>query len=130
MADRPAAPARHGDNRSVFDRFVNGVQALVSHPAAFAVVLVFVAVWLVSAPLWHNLEVWQIFIHTVGAVVALLLLVLMRSSARRADEAQDEKLNVIAEGLAALMESRGAEDPELRSAAQKLRDAVGLEERH
>lgn len=130
MPDRPAAPARHGENRSAFERFVSAVQEWVSHPAAFAVVLVIVVAWFLSFPLWHDDHSWQIAIHTVGSVVALLLLVLLRNAARRADEAQDEKLNVIAEGLAALMESRGADDPELLDAAHKLRDAVGLEERH
>jgi Mrp family chromosome partitioning ATPase len=34
------------------------------------------------------------------------------------------------EALAALMDSRAADDPDLWEAADKLRDAVGLEERH
>lgn len=41
-----------------------------------------------------------------------------------------EKLNVIAAALAALMELRGNDDPKLLEAAEKLREAVGLEERH
>jgi hypothetical protein len=41
-----------------------------------------------------------------------------------------EKLNVLAEALAALMESRAADDPDLVEAVEKLREAVGLEERH
>jgi hypothetical protein len=41
-----------------------------------------------------------------------------------------EKLNVIAEALAALMASRAIEDQTLEEAATRLRDAVGLEERH
>ena len=41
-----------------------------------------------------------------------------------------DMLNVIAEALAALMESRASDDPELREAAGNLREAVGLEERH
>ena len=32
--------------------------------------------------------------------------------------------------LAALMDSRAADDPDLREAADNLREAVGLEERH
>ncbi len=52
------------------------------------------------------------------------------SAGRRADEAAQEKLNVLAEALAALMESRAVEDSDLREATEKLREAVGLEERH
>jgi hypothetical protein len=45
-------------------------------------------------------------------------------------EAAQEKLNVIAEALAALMASRAIEDRTLEEAVTRLRDAVGLEERH
>jgi hypothetical protein len=45
-------------------------------------------------------------------------------------EAAQEKLNVIAEALAALMASHAVEDHLLEEAATRLRDAVGLEERH
>jgi hypothetical protein len=63
-------------------------------------------------------------------VLTLLLLVLLENASKRAEEAAQEKLNVIAEGLAALMESGAHTDPDLRDAAARLRDAVGLEERH
>ena len=45
-------------------------------------------------------------------------------------EAAQEKLNVIAEALAALMASHAVEDHTLEEAVTRLRDAVGLEERH
>jgi chromosomal replication initiation ATPase DnaA len=45
-------------------------------------------------------------------------------------EAAQEKLNVIAEALAALMASRAIEDHTLEVAVTRLRDAVGLDVRH
>ena len=63
-------------------------------------------------------------------MLSLLLLVLLENAARRNTEAMQEKLNVLAEALAALMESRAHDDPDLQEATQKLRDAVGLEARH
>ena len=63
-------------------------------------------------------------------VLTLLLLALLENAARRSEEAAQEKLNIIAEALAALMASRAVEDPELDDAVAKLRDAVSLEERH
>jgi hypothetical protein len=69
-------------------------------------------------------------IHTVSSVITLLLLALLENAARRGEEASQEKLNVIAEALAALMDSRAVEDSDLETAVTKLRDAVGLEERH
>ena len=86
--------------------------------------------WLVSLPLWPDPKSWQVAIHTVTSVITLLLLALLENAGRRSDEAAQEKLNVIAEALAALMESRAAEDPKLEGAAKEPRDAVSLEERH
>ena len=128
---RPARDARKGlDDRSAFDRFVEAVYLKVSRPHFFIVCVLVVVVWLFSAPLWVDLKAWQYVIHTVASVMTLLLLALLENAARRSDEATQEKLNVLAEALAALMQSRAAEDPGLKKDVEKLRDTVGLEERH
>jgi len=128
---RPAADARGGDDtRSRFDRFVEGAYLWVSRPPFFFICTAVVLVWLVSFPLWPDLKVWQVAIHTVTSVLTLLLLALLENAARRSEEAAQEKLNLIAEALAALMDSRAVEDPKLNDAVSKLRDAVSLEERH
>jgi low affinity Fe/Cu permease len=128
---RPAADARaSGDDRSAFDRFVEAAYLQVSRPPFFFVCVAAVVLWLASVPLWADLKAWQVAIHTLTSVVTLLLLTLLENAARRSEEAAQEKLNVIAEALGALMESRAAEDPQLEEAAKRLRDAVSLEERH
>jgi low affinity Fe/Cu permease len=73
---------------------------------------------------------WQTAIHTVASVLTLLLVVLLENAGRRAEEASQEKLNVIAEALVELVGSGARHDPDLRDAAERLRKAVGLEERH
>jgi low affinity Fe/Cu permease len=128
--ERPAADARDGDDRSRFDRFVEAVYLRVSQAPFFGFCILLVAVWLLSAPLWADLTVWQYALHTVTSIVTLLLIALLENSGRRAEEAAQEKLNVIAEALAALMESRAVEDPKLEDAHKRLSEAVGLEERH
>ena len=128
---RPARDARKtGDDRSRFDYFVEGVYLRVSRPSFFIICTLIVIAWLFSAPLWADLKSWQYVIHTVASVITLLLLALLENAGRRSEEAAQEKLNVIVEALAALMESRAAEDPQLERDVEKLREAVGLEERH
>jgi low affinity Fe/Cu permease len=128
---RPARDARKtGDDRSRFDRFVEAVYLRVSRPSFFVICTVIIIAWLLSAPLWADLKSWQYVIHTIASVITLLLLALLENAGRRSEEAAQEKLNVIAEALAALMESRAAEDPQLERDVEKLREAVGLEERH
>jgi len=128
---RPAEQSREaGDQRSPFDRFVEAAHLKVSRPAFFVICMAIVVVWLVSLPLWPDPKSWQVAIHTVASVITLLLLALLENAGRRSEEAAQEKLNVLAEALAALMESRAADDPNLQDAAKELRDAVSLEERH
>jgi len=57
-----------------------------------------------------------------------LLVALLENAGRRSAEAAQEKLNVIAQALAALMASRAVEDQDLEEAVTQLRDAVGATE--
>ncbi|MGH3458344.1 low affinity iron permease family protein [Aeromicrobium sp.] len=131
MARTEAADDREkSDGRNPFERFVEASYQRVSRAPFFIVCLFIVIAWLVSMPWWPDIKSWQVAIHTVASVLSLLLLVLLENASRRSTESAQEKMNVIAEGLAALMESRADQDPELDEAVHKLRDAVGLEERH
>ena len=130
QADRPAASARRGTNeRSRFDRFVEAAYLRVSRAPFFVFCVALTLAWLVSVPLWADLKSWQYAIHTITSVLTLLLIALLKNAGRRSEEAAQEKLNVIAEALAALMESRAIEDPALEEAHKRLSEAVGLEER-
>lgn len=131
MERSEAAESREkNDGLDPFERFVGLATRVISRAPFFAVVVLVVVIWAASYPLWRSTTKWELAIHTFGAVLSLLLLVLLENAGRRNTEAMQEKLNVIAEALAALMDSRAADDPALREAADDLRDAVGLEERH
>ena len=103
---------------------------MVSRAPFFLVIVAAVVLWAVSYPLWSSVTKWELALHTGSAVLSLLLLVLLENAGRRAQEAAQEKLNVIAEALSDLMESRADDDPDLQRSVDKLREAVGLEERH
>jgi low affinity Fe/Cu permease len=131
MEGAAARDARNGrDDRSGFERFVEATYRRISGAGFFFVCAVLVVAWLISYPLFADAKSWQVVIHTVTSVLTLLMLALLENASRRAEEAAQEKLNVLADALASLMDSRGADDPDLREAAARLRDAVGLEERH
>jgi low affinity Fe/Cu permease len=126
-----AAESREkNDGLDPFEKFVEISTKLISRAPFFAVVVAVVVVWAASYSLWPSTTKWELAIHTFGGVLSLLLLVLLENAGRRNTEAMQEKLNVIAEALAALMDSRAADDPTLHEAADDLREAVGLEERH
>jgi len=119
-----------GSGLSPFERFVEQANLRVSSAPFFFICAGVVLAWLLSVPLWADLKSWQVAIHTVSSVLTILLLVLLENAGRRGEEAAQGKLNVIAEALATLMDSRGRDDPDLREAAERLREAVGLEGRH
>ncbi|WP_370189103.1 low affinity iron permease family protein [Aeromicrobium sp.] len=122
--------ARGQDDRSVFDRFVEATQGFVSRGPFFLLCAGIVVAWLVSVPLWPDLKSWQVAIHTVASVQSLFLLALLENAGRRTEEASQEKLNVLAEAIADLMESRARDDEHLAESVTRLREAVGLEDRH
>ena len=126
-----AADDRHQDDgRGRFEKFVEAVQARVSSARFFTVIIVVLVLWAASFPLWSSTTKWELALHTGSAVLSLLLLVLLENAGRRSDEAAQEKLNVLAEALSDLMESRAADDPDLSDSVRRLRQASGLEERH
>ncbi|WP_374454385.1 low affinity iron permease family protein [Nocardioides sp.] len=131
MEHNDASESRErAEDRGPFERFVDAVNERVSRAPFFAVILVALVAWAVSYPLWKTTTKWELALHTGSAILSLLLLVLLENAGRRSEEAAQEKLNVLAEALAALMDSRAADDPDLQEAVDKLRKAVGLEERH
>jgi low affinity Fe/Cu permease len=123
--DRPKA-----DGRNPFEKFVESVNQVVSRAPFFFVIVLALVLWAASYPLWSSTTKWELALHTGSAILSLLLLVLLENAGRRSEEAGQEKLNVIAEALSDLMASRAADDPDLRKSVDKLREAVGLEERH
>ena len=117
-------------DRDLFEKFVDLSTTLISRAPFFAVVVAVVVAWAVSYPLWASTTKWELAIHTFGGVLSLLLLVLLENAGRRSEEAAQEKLNVIAEALSDLMSHHARDSDELRESVDKLREAVGLEERH
>jgi low affinity Fe/Cu permease len=126
-----AAQDRHEDDgRGPFEKFVEAVYNQVSRAPFFVVILVSLVVWAVSYPLWASTTKWELGLHTGSSILSLILLVLLENAGRRTEEAAQEKLNVIAEALGDLMESQARQDTGLDDSVRRLREAVGLEERH
>jgi low affinity Fe/Cu permease len=128
--NKAAEDRKKSDGRSMFEVFVEASYQAASRAPFFFVCVLIVVAWFVSVPWWVDLKAWQVAIHTVASVMTLLLLALLENAGRRSEEAAQEKMNVIAEALAALMASHARTDPELDDAVRKLREAVGLEDRH
>jgi low affinity Fe/Cu permease len=114
---------------TLFDRFASGAARIVAGAYFFALCVVLVVLWLPSYFLFQSIDTWQLIINTVTTIVTFLLVALLQNTQTRSDEAVQEKLNAIADGLADLMGQLADERPQLRRDLQELRAAVGLEDR-
>lgn len=131
MRSNEAAESRRGTSgRAWFERFVDQINDRISRAPFFGAIVVALALWAVSKPLWGSTTKWELGLHTGSAILSLLLLVLLENAGRRGEEASQEKLNVIAEALSDLMTHHAGDSEELRASVRRLREAVGLEERH
>ena len=119
-----------GDSMSLFDRFADRASHVVSRAPFFAFCVLLVIVWLPSYFAFGSVDTWQLIINTITTIVTFLLVALLQNSQTRADQAVQQKLNAIADGLADLMAAhKSAGGKDLSGDIKELRDAVGLEER-
>jgi low affinity Fe/Cu permease len=125
-----AEDRKKDDGRDPFEKFVEAANQFVSRGPFFMVIVLALVLWAASYPLWSSTTKWELALHTGSAILSLLLLVLLENAGRRSQEAIQEKLNVMAEALSDLMTSQATDDPKLEESVEKLREAIGLEERH
>ncbi|MFL6089142.1 MAG: low affinity iron permease family protein [Aeromicrobium sp.] len=137
-AAKERMPSSVSKDLDLFDRFATKIGHLVSRAPFFAAAVLIVAAWLVeggvrmavAGPHAFLSQSYQLQINTVTTVVTFLLVALLQNTQARDNEALQEKLNAIADGLSHLMDSAEIDDPDgkLRDATTELRDAVGLEQ--
>jgi Flp pilus assembly protein TadB len=113
---------------SAFDRFATAASRVVSRAWFFIACVVLVLVW---APtfLVVPLDTWQLIINTLTTIITFLLVALLQNTQKRSDDAVQQKLNAVADGLSDLMYYLSSDDAGLRTDERELRDAVGLEKR-
>lgn len=132
MNTRQKAPHMPSDvtpDLSFFDRFATRAASVVSRAWFFAACLLLVLIWAPSIAIIRNIDTWQLIINTATTIVTFLLVALLQNTQTRNDEATQDKLNALAEGMSALMSQLADihDRRELSDAVTELRDAVGLE---
>lgn len=127
----PHMPSDVTDHVSFFDEFATRTSAFVSRAWFFAACLLLVLIWAPSILLIRNLDTWQLIINTATTIVTFLLVALLQNTKTRSDQATQDKLNALAEALAALITHTAEVDDrdELRQQVAELRTAVGIEDR-
>lgn len=113
----------------IFDRFATAVSSFASKAWFFAACLALVLLWAPSVLLFRNVDTWQLVINTATTIVTFLLVALLQNTQARSDDALQQKLNAIAEGLHSIMSELTADYPALAGERDELAEAAGLEDR-
>jgi len=84
---------------SWFDRISKTSERLVGQPAAFAVALAVIVVWLVSGPLFTFSDTWQLIINTATTIVTFLMVFLIQNTQNRTTAALQLKVDEVIRAL-------------------------------
>ncbi|WP_250516879.1 low affinity iron permease family protein [Caballeronia sp. INDeC2] len=76
-----------------FDAFASAVTRWAGSPVAFGLAVISVVIWLVSGPIFHFSEGWQLVINTGTTIVTFLMVFLIQQSANKDSIALHLKLN-------------------------------------
>ncbi|MGT0194139.1 low affinity iron permease family protein [Burkholderia pyrrocinia] len=91
-ADPRFVPARHPVTRA-FERLASHVTVWAGSPVAFGSAVAVIVVWLVSGPLFHYSDAWQLVINTGTTIVTFLMVFLLQHNQNRDSVALHLKLD-------------------------------------
>ena len=78
---------------SWFTRLARGTSRLVGRPPSFALAVAVVLTWLVTGPIFHYSDTWQLVINTGTTIITFLMVFLIQSTQNRDAEAVQVKLD-------------------------------------
>ena len=78
---------------SLFTRLAKSTSWLAGRPATFAVVVLMVAAWAISGPMFDYSDSWQLTINTATTIVTFLMVFLIQATQNRDAEAIQIKLD-------------------------------------
>jgi low affinity Fe/Cu permease len=80
-------------NKGGFRRFARSSARWSGRPSAFILAVVFILVWIVTGPIFHFSDTWQLVINTATTIVTFLMVFLIQNTQNRDSEAVQLKLD-------------------------------------
>ncbi|KVL29517.1 low affinity iron permease family protein [Burkholderia sp. MSMB1835] len=123
--DAGTRPAGHAVTRA-FERFASSVTTWAGSPVAFGSAVAITVLWLVSGPVFHYSDAWQLVINTGTTIITFLMVFLLQRNQNRDSVALhlklDELLAVTRAASDRLIGIEDASEEELRALAQTYVD--------
>jgi low affinity Fe/Cu permease len=113
---------REGEYR--FSKLARGTAKKAGRPWAFALAATFVALWIVTGPIFGFSDTWQLVMNTVSSIVTFLMVFLIQNAQNRDSAALQLKLDELIKTLSTRTEVIGIEeksDPEIKKEARRIR---------
>lgn len=111
-----SAPRPQGRG-SYFDHFARQVGRLSGRSSAFTLALVIVLAWLVTGPIFHFSDTWQLVINTATTVITFLMVFVVQHTQNRDTESLqvklDELIRAVKKADNALLDLEDLEEDEL-----------------
>jgi low affinity Fe/Cu permease len=79
--------------KSWYSRFAKSVAHFTGRPRTFAIALLVIVVWMVTGPLFHFSDTWQLVINTGTTIITFLMVFLIQNTQNRDTEAIQIKLD-------------------------------------
>lgn len=83
-------PNKNGD---VFARFSSAVTTAAGSTQAFIIAVLLIVVWLITGPIFHYSDTWQLVINTGTTIITFLMVFLIQRSQNKESMALHLKLN-------------------------------------
>lgn len=104
-------------SRSRFSRLAKTTARVTGRPAAFTIAVGVVFAWLVTGPIFHFSDTWQLVINTSTTIITFLMVFLIQATQNRDAEAVQVKLDELLRSTAgahnALLDLEQLEEREL-----------------
>ena len=108
-----------------FHKCARGVSTVVGTPTAFVLALAGVLVWLVTGPVFHYSDTWQLVINTSTTIVTFLVVFMIQNTQNRDAKAihlkLDELLRAVSAARTGMVDLEDLPDEELKRLEAEFR---------
>ncbi len=85
--------------KDLFSHVAKWISRTTGHPASFMLAMFTILVWLITGPIFHFSDTWQLAINTATTIVTFLMVFLIQNTQNRDSEAMQLKLDEIIRSL-------------------------------